>query len=178
MTAITILLCLPIGILNRWARGEGNWPKWSWLAFMYVCALVITGSPIASWAVMYIILAFAVPPTQALLPAVNGNPPGRDDGKWWNWMQVAARWINLRLSMATIPEYWFRFGIIYGIIRGSLTLPGYLFLWGYTGNPWVMAVAVLQLSQGVIYNFFKNVPAGDLCMAIVLWQAMAICNIY
>lgn len=175
MTPLAILLCLPIAILNRWGRGEGNMPKWQWLAFMIVCGAVITidKQGIIALALTYIIVAFAVPPTHALFSSVTGQPPGREDGIYFQWMQNLIKWINNKLPAKPIMQYWFRYGCIYGIIRGFLTWPGYLFLWGYTGNPWVMAVAVCQLSEGFLYNLFKNIPAGDVVMGVILWMSMA-----
>lgn len=81
-------------------------------------------------------------PTNAMLSAVNGNAPAREDSWKWQWMQDLTINIDHVLVKRNMSS-WHIYGIIYGFIRASLAIPAILII----GNPWLL----LFLLQGVLY---------------------------
>ncbi len=152
-----IVLYLPIvtAVLNRFARGEGNWPRPAFLLFHLVVGVLLLGVLAGmAWAV-YVAL-YVVPPTHTLFSALHRKPPGRDDSRMFQWMRTCATWVNRKLPPAPVSELWVRYAVIYGVFRGLPLLPvvGW-FCWHY--DSLVPAIGASLLAIGIYFRTARRI---------------------
>jgi len=141
--------------INRFARGEGNWPKFLWLAFMalagYLCSRDLGFTLI--WLVF--VAAYAIPPTHGMFSALSGNPPSRKDHPIFQWMQDIAMGLA-RGSWIEEQVDWHRFGIIYGAVRSFLILPAIISMAFYQQSL-VPLIGFIFLGLGYLYYWSGKV---------------------
>lgn len=146
--------------LNRKWRGDGEAPRWAWYLFMTTMIYAVTGDVIFSGIWLFFLFGYALLAWQAMFSAINGQPPGRQDAWYAQWMQTLTLWINKRLPAIGVTENWYRYGMIYGAIRATAMLPAIFMLCGYTGS-WIPMTGLLLLSMGYTYK-----RCGDYCAYI------------
>lgn len=147
---LEILLPFASAILNR-MRGSGM-PKWLWFATMFTFPLWL-GHTYAFCALWLLFLAgYAVLPWQAMFSAFTGQPFGRQDKPYIQWMQ----WYSIALAKSVSTEatsnksYWKRAGIIYGAFRSIPMLLATIPLYLYTGSLTAF-IGLLFVFMGAIY---------------------------
>lgn len=150
--------------LNRWGRGDGGMPRWLWYSVMSFLAGFIGGG---SLGIMFLLVlaGYAMAPWQAMFSAGTGRQPSRADSWAWDWMRrLALKWCDMRdpqqLPLVYSSQQWMRFGVIYGIIRGALTLPGIIMICGYTGS-WAPLVGILFCGMGYVYYLAGKVQRAE-----------------
>ena len=136
-----MMLFLPLltAILNR-VRGEGIVPKSVWYAVMTLLAAGLNPYLMGAWLLYFV--GYAMMPWQAMFSAVNGDAPSRQDHWLIQWMQP----LTLKLTGANYHLY----GIVYGVIRASLMIPGVVALMAVTGS-FTPLIGLLGLSMGLVY---------------------------
>lgn len=151
------LLFIPAvtSILNRLWRGEAGVPRAVWYAFMVAvatgtCFLAHPTMDMGSlrgltviWLVYF--LGYALMPWQAMFSATHGNPPGRKDNWAVQWMQMVAKFLTIDRG-----QDWYDFGIVYGIIRATLMIPGILLLAHFYGSH-IPLIGLVGLMMGFVY---------------------------
>lgn len=149
------LLIIPAvtAIVHRF-NGEDIVRKPIYLIMMTALIAFALGDIVATIMFLLVLVAIAVPPTHSLFSAGHGRKPGRKDNYRWQWMQDIAFRI-IADEKANPPEIatnaqWIAFGVIYGAIRGLLTLAGIAALCGYTGS-WVPLTGIVFMLQGAVY---------------------------
>lgn len=176
ISAFFLALFIPaiLAPINRFARGEGKWKRWQWYGFITLLSGFVSFD--SKFAIIFLLIAlgYALFPWQAMFSAFTGKPPGRKDHWIAQWMQnlthaILSHWyVESLLNAEEYPIYYKRFGMIYGAIRGALTIPGILMMCGYTKS-WIPLIGILFLGMGVVYFL-----AGKLCMRFELRESMAV----
>lgn len=156
------------GLSRKW-KGGGGAPKWAWLTYTTSAALVFSGSLWFALAWLYIMLAYTVPPTHVLFSAGHNQPPGREDSLWWQWMRPLTSFLTNKLVATDHPQYWQVYGLVYGSIRSSLTLPGFIALAMLTSSavPLYFAFGMLFVSYAYKYAC-EGLPSNFVMLAEII----------
>ncbi len=161
MNSALLLLPFVIGVFNRWARGEGNVPRFVWYGVMTTTGALLGNPELLSYtgftwhnALIYpiwllFLAGYAMAPWQALFSAITGEAPSRKDSWRWQWMQDLAFPLSNR-TWSENPPNWYRYGIVYGTIRACLMLPGIAALCWFYQSPAPLVGAGL-LIMGFVY---------------------------
>lgn len=101
-----------------------------------------------------------VPPTHALFSAGHGNKPSREDHPMWQWMRSATGIFTtcilapIGLSMGKHKDhsiYWYVYGVVYGAVRSSITLPVIGLLWYYLDSATAAYGLLVGATVGILY---------------------------
>lgn len=138
--------------LNRYWRGEGRVTRLAWLAFNFFLALFISLNFYFAAAWLIFEIGYAVPAWHAMFSATHGKAPTRSDSRYNQWMQPAAKWLVKKIDKINESSwnFWFRFGIFYGFLRGLFMLPGIFILRAVIDSPIAM-IGLVFLGMGQIY---------------------------
>jgi len=114
-------------------RGRGG--KFWYFALMapFIALQIHSIWELVGW--LWVLVVMGAFPTNGLLSATHGNKPGRDEGKWFRWMQLGAE--------AVANDDWFKYGRYYGLLRALPAVPAFFMI----GNPFLIAL----LFHGDIY---------------------------
>lgn len=151
MSILAMLYPFIFAKLNRTWRGEGGAPKWAWFTFMVLAAGALTLDPYFMFIWLLFLLGYAVPPTNALFCSVTGRPPGRKDKERWQWMQDVALEINQALPAVRLPEFWYRYSVVYGAVRAWFMCVAVIMMYGYLKQE-VVLLGLLCLAHGRVYT--------------------------
>lgn len=140
-----ILISLASGLCFA-LRGDGSgYRKWMWLITTFALVMAVSANMWDAGMLMWVYVVCGTLPTGGMFNAIHGELPALES-KWFNWIRVAA----IRIT-DYLPVKWayYDYGVIFGIIRNSLTLPAIIML----GKPWM----ILVLLQGFALYALKNV---------------------
>jgi len=170
-----------MGLLNRDWRGEGDTPigRWFWYVFNALVALAVAFPDFifsGAWALFAV--GYSMVGWHAMFSAITRRPPGRMDSAYYDWMQK----LTYRLLSMKRPPYvpgfdnegkrinaldrnyvspysplkWAQFGAWYGMLRGTLMLPGVAAMFFYTGSAVTLA-GVGMLGMGWVYYWAAKI---------------------
>ncbi len=132
----------PLLALFRAANGGGYISR---RLYVVLCVWIVATSTLSATdtiAWMWVLCVLTMLPPHALMSAIHGNPPQREDGRWEFLKRLAFKttWATSRDLMF----FWYLFSIWYGAIRAMLIIPAVVWL----GKPWLM----MAMLQGVLYH--------------------------
>lgn len=156
MTPVLILLPFAVGIWNRYARGEGNVPRWAWYGSMTALAAALANHAYrlslaqffqldCIW--LLFIIGYAMAPWSPMFAAATGQEPRFISTPHWRWMDGLAALLKQRTGRF---ESWYTYGVLFGTIRAGLMLPGIIALCLYYRSA-VPLVGLVLLSMGLVY---------------------------